>query len=43
MALAGGSGWVDLRIMLKYGLALALVGVVVLSFVGYPLASIIFK
>ena len=43
MALAGGSGWVDLKVMLRYGLALALAGVLILSFVGYPLASMILK
>lgn len=42
MALAAGSGWVDLKVMLKYGLMLAVVGVIVLSCVGYPLASLLF-
>lgn len=43
MALAGGSGWVDLKVMLRYGIALTFVGILVLSFVGYPVASLIFK
>ncbi len=42
MSLAAGSGWVDLKVMLKYGLMLAVVGVVVLACVGYPVASWLF-
>ena len=43
MALAGGSGWVDLKVMLRYGLALAVAGILILAFVGYPVASLIFN
>lgn len=42
MAIVGGSGWVDIKAMLKYGSLLALIGIIALCLVGYPIANIIF-
>ena len=42
MAVVAGSGWVDVKVMLKYGLLLAIVSIFALSCVGYPLANMLF-
>ncbi|WP_434310784.1 SLC13 family permease [Hominifimenecus sp. rT4P-3] len=38
-AIAAGTGWLKTDFMLKYGLLLSLLCVLVLSFVGYPIAA----
>lgn len=39
MAVVAGTGWVDMKEMLKYGGLMALISIVMLAFVGYPIAA----
>lgn len=38
-ALAAGTGWLDTKVMLKYGLILSVVSILIITFIGYPIAS----
>ena len=39
MAVVAGTGWVDVKDMFKYGGLMALLSIVILAFVGYPIAA----
>lgn len=39
MAVVAGTGWVDVKVMFKYGGLTAMVSILVLVFVGYPIAA----
>ena len=39
MAVVAGTGWVDTKSMFKYGGLMALISIVILAFVGYPIAA----
>ena len=39
MAVVAGTGWVDTKVMFKYGGLMALVSMVILAFIGYPIAA----
>lgn len=39
MAVVAGTGWVDVKAMFKYGGLMALLSIVILAFVGYPIAA----
>lgn len=41
MAVVAGTGWVDVKDMLKYGGLMAIISIVILAFVGYPIAAAI--
>jgi sodium-dependent dicarboxylate transporter 2/3/5 len=42
-ALVTGSGWVPVGFMLKYGILLIIPVVLLLTFIGYPLAALVFR
>lgn len=39
MAVVAGTGWVEMRSMFKYGMLMALLSIVILTFVGYAVAA----
>lgn len=39
MSVVAGTGWVDVKAMFKYGGLMALVSILILAFVGYPVAA----
>ncbi|QAT49113.1 sodium:sulfate symporter [Caproiciproducens sp. NJN-50] len=39
MAVVASSGWVDMKVMFKYGGLIALISIAMLAFVGYPIAA----
>lgn len=39
MAVVAGTGWVDVKVMFKYGGLTAVISILVLAFVGYPIAA----
>ena len=39
MAVVAGTGWVDVKAMFKYGGLMAVISMLLLAFVGYPIAS----
>lgn len=39
MAVVAGTGWVDVKVMFQYGGLIALICILVLAFVGYPIAA----
>jgi sodium-dependent dicarboxylate transporter 2/3/5 len=42
-ALVTGSGWVPVGFMFKYGILLIIPIVLLLTFIGYPLAALVFR
>lgn len=38
-AVVAGTGWVDVKVMFKYGMAMAFVSILALYFIGYPIAA----
>ncbi len=38
-AIAAGTGWLNTDVMFKYGMPISLIGALVLTFVGYPIAA----
>ena len=43
MAVVAGTGWVDVKDMFKYGGLMALLSIVILAFVGYPIAAAVLR
>ena len=41
MAVVAGTGWVDVKQMFKYGGLAAIASILILSFIGYPIAAAI--
>lgn len=41
-AIVAGTGWVEVKTMFKYGMPLALVSILALIIVGYPIANLLF-
>ncbi len=41
MAVVAGTGWVDVKAMFKYGGLAAIASMLILAFVGYPIASLV--
>lgn len=39
MAVVAGTGWVDVKDMFKYGGLMAILSILVLAFIGYPIAA----
>ena len=39
MAVVAGTGWVDVKVMFKYGGLMAIISMLLLAFVGYPIAA----
>ena len=39
MAVVAGTGWVDVKAMFKYGGLIAIISMLALAFIGYPIAS----
>ena len=42
MAVVAGTGWVDVKDMFRYGGLIAIISILALSFIGYPIASMVF-
>lgn len=40
VAVAGASGWTDAMELVKYGVIMMIISIVIMSFVGYPLATL---
>lgn len=41
MAVVAGTGWVDVKAMFKYGGLVAICSILILSFIGYPIAALV--
>lgn len=41
MAVVAGTGWVDVKEMFKYGGLVAILSILILTFIGYPLATLV--